>query len=242
MRVLGIIPARGGSKGVPRKNIRLLAGKPLLHYTAVAALACQRLARVILSTDDAEIAAVARTCGIEVPFIRPAEFARDDSPTLPVLRHAVQALEEAGDRYDAICLLQPTNPFRQPGDIDACLELLAETGADCVITILPVPDQYNPHWVYFRDPDGCLRLSTREQHPIPRRQLLPPAFHREGSVYAMRRDVLMLGNSLFGERVVGFEMDPARAVNIDTLEDWCRAEEMLRRRRLVEVGPLMDGD
>src|SRR3954471_23023692 len=99
MRVLGIIPARGGSKGVPRKNIRLLAGKPLLQYTAEAALGCKELIKVVLSTDDQEIAAAGRQCGLEVPFLRPAELARDDTPTLPVLQHAVRTLAEAGERY-----------------------------------------------------------------------------------------------------------------------------------------------
>src|SRR6266516_4625509 len=111
-RVLGIITARGGSKGIPRKNIRLLGAKPLLQYTAEAAFGAKRLARVILSTEDEEIADVGRQCGLEVPFLRPSALARDDTPTLPVLQHAVRALEEGGESYDAICLLQPTNPFR----------------------------------------------------------------------------------------------------------------------------------
>ena len=122
LRVLGIIPARGGSKGIPRKNIRRLAGKPLLQYSAQAALGARRLARTILSTEDPEIAEVGRTCGLEVPFLRPPELARDDTPTLPVLQHAVRTLEAAGDHYDAVCLLQPTNPFRQSHDIDACIQ------------------------------------------------------------------------------------------------------------------------
>jgi CMP-N-acetylneuraminic acid synthetase len=184
---------------------------------------------VILSTEDEEIAEVGRRCGLDVPFLRPAELAADDTPTLPVLQHAVGELEKAGNRFDVICLLQPTNPLRGSEVIDACLELLERTGADSVVTLLPVPSQYNPHWVYFRNPDGSLSLSTGERTPIPRRQLLPPAVHREGSVYAMRRDVLMVGNSLFGDRVVGLEVDPARSVNIDTLEDWARAETLLSK-------------
>jgi CMP-N,N'-diacetyllegionaminic acid synthase len=236
MRVLGIIPARGGSKGIPRKNIRLLAGKPLLQYTAEAALGAKRLARVILTTEDPEIAEVGRQCGLEVPFLRPPELARDDTPTLPVLQHAVRELEKAGDRFDVICLLQPTNPFRGAEVIDACLELLEKSGADSVVTMLPVPAEHNPHWVYFRGPDGYFRLSTGEKTPIPRRQILPPGFHREGSVYAMRRDVLMLGNSVFGDRVMGFEMDPAKSVNIDTLADWARTEELL-----ASAAPVVSG-
>ena len=227
MKVLGIVTARGGSKGVPRKNVRLLAGKPLLQYTAEAARAAKLLTKTILTTDDKEIAEVGRQCGLEVPFLRPPELARDDTPTLPVLQHAVRFFEDRGEFFDAICLLQPTNPMRQSSDIDACVALLEKTGVDSVVTVLPVPAEYNPHWVYFRNDDGTFRLSTGEKTPIPRRQLLPPAFHREGSVYVMRRAVLMLKNSLFGDTLAGQLMDPARSVNIDTMEDWAEAEKLL---------------
>ncbi|MGH9901714.1 MAG: cytidylyltransferase domain-containing protein, partial [Pyrinomonadaceae bacterium] len=107
MRVLGLIPARGGSKGVPRKNIRALCGKPLLQYTAEAALSARSLARVILSTEDAEIADVGRRCGLEVPFVRPAELAEDTTPMLPVVQHALAQMEKDGESFDAVCLLQP---------------------------------------------------------------------------------------------------------------------------------------
>lgn len=226
LRVLGVITARGGSKGVPRKNLRMLGGKPLLAYTCIAARRSRRLNRVILSTEDEEIAAAGRQWGVEVPFRRPEELARDATPTLPVLQHAVAWLEDRGDTYDAVCLLQPTNPLRPPEWIDACIEMLEARNADCVITVLPVPPEHNPHWVYFEQ-DGLLRLATGEKTPIPRRQDLPPAFHREGSVYVTRRDVLMEGNSLFGDRVVGYAVDPARSVNIDTLADFVRAERLL---------------
>jgi CMP-N-acetylneuraminic acid synthetase len=227
MPVLGLIPARGGSKGVPRKNIKPLRGRPLLAYTAEAALSSRRLSRVILSTEDEEIAEVGRGCGLEVPFLRPVELARDETPTLPVVQHAVRFLEAQGGRFDAICLLQPTNPLRSADDIDACIRLLEDSGADAVITMLPVPDEYNPHWVYFRDDQGTLRLSTREAEPIPRRQELPRAFHREGSVYVTRRETLMERNSFYGERLLGYEMDAHRCVNIDTHDDWLRAEILM---------------
>ncbi|HEX8849558.1 MAG TPA: acylneuraminate cytidylyltransferase family protein [Gemmatimonadaceae bacterium] len=226
MRVLGLIPARGGSKGVPRKNVRPLGGKPLLQWTAEAALGAKSLARVVLSTEDEEIAAVGRSCGVDVPFMRPEELAADDTPTLPVVQHALGILEERGERYDAVCLLQPTSPFRNAGDIDGCVELLASSGADSVVSVLPVPVEYNPHWVYFGAPNGDIRLSTGEAHPIPRRQALPAAWHREGSVYVTRRDVVMSG-SLYGARTVGYVVDGARSVNIDTPSDWTLAQTML---------------
>ena len=227
MRVLGLVTARGGSKGVPRKNIRLLCGKPLLEYTAEVALAARRLAEVILSTEDEEIAEVGRRCGLRVPFLRPVELSLDGTPSLPVVQHAVRWLETRGERFDAICLLQPTTPLRRPEDIDGCIELLDESDADAVVTVLPVPTEYNPHWVYLRDEAGHLRLSTGEASIVPRRQDLPPAFHREGSVYVTRRDVLMEGNSLYGRRLRGYPVDPERRVDINTPEDWQRAQTLM---------------
>jgi CMP-N,N'-diacetyllegionaminic acid synthase len=227
MKALGIIPARGGSKGVPRKNIRLLCGKPLIQYTAEAALASQRLSRVILSTDDEEIAETGRRCGLEVPFIRPAELARDETPTLPVLQHAVRWVENHGNRYDLICLLQPTNPLRRAEDIDACLAMFEGGDLESVVSVLPVPHEYNPHWLYLQDTEGLLRLSTGEVTPIPRRQDLPPAFYRDGSVYVTRRDVLLEKDSLYGERLAGYVMDPSRHSNIDRQEDWTQVEALL---------------
>ena len=117
MKVLGIIPARGGSKGVPRKNIRLLNGKPLLAYTAESALQAKKLSRIILTTEDEEIAEIGKRSGLEVPFLRPQNLALDTTPTLPVILHAVESIEATGETFDAICLLQPTNPLRRAEDL-----------------------------------------------------------------------------------------------------------------------------
>jgi CMP-N-acetylneuraminic acid synthetase len=228
-RVLGIVPARGGSKGVPAKNRRLLNGRPLIEYTAAAALGATTLARVVLSTDDEEIAAVGQRCGLDVPFMRPAALATDATPTLPVVEHALAMLEAAGDRFDAVCILQPTTPLRRSVVIDRCVEQLWTSNADAVVTVVPVPVECNPHWVYFRSDDGCMRLSTGEAVPIPRRQDLPPAYRREGSVYVTRRSVVERG-TLFGDRLVGCPVNPAECVDINTEDDWQRAEEMLRAR------------
>lgn len=232
MRVLGLIPARGGSKGIPRKNIRPLGGKPLLQWTAEAALGANLLTRVVLSTEDEEIAAVGRSCGLDVPFMRPMELARDETPTLPVVQHALHALEASGDTFDAVCLLQPTSPFRLADDIDGCIALLGSSTADSVVTVLPVPAEHNPHWVYFGVPNGELRLSTGESQPIPRRQSLPPAWHREGSVYVTRTAVVLDG-SLYGARVVGYPIDASKSVNIDDMDDFARAARIIRRRETV---------
>lgn len=233
MRVLGIIPARGGSKGVPRKNIRLLCGKPLLSYTIDAALRSTRLTRTILSTEDAEIAEVGESLGIDVPFMRPAELAEDTTPTLPVVLHAVTTLENKGEYYDAVCLLQPTNPLRRSEDIDASIELLQTSGADSVISVLRVPHEYNPKWVYWRNEIGELVLTTGESSPVSRRQDLPPAFHRDGSIYVTRRNVLDEYGDLYGAKVQGYELDHQLCVNIDTNEDWELAEKILAADNLA---------
>jgi CMP-N-acetylneuraminic acid synthetase len=227
MKVLGLVPARGGSQGIPRKNARFLAGRPLLAYTADAAGKARRLSRVILSTEEPEIAEIGRRCGLEVPFLRPAELARDETPMLPVVQHALRWLEERGDRFDAVCVLQPTSPFRSSGDIDACIAMLEDKNADAVVTVLPIPLEYNPHWAYFQCGDGCIHVSTGEFAPIGRRQDLPPAFHREGSVYVTRRDVVLEQNSLYGRTLLGHTVDPSRSINLDTPEDWSRAEALL---------------
>ena len=229
MRVIGIITARGGSKGVPRKNLASISGRSLLSYTAESALGATGLTRVIISTDDEEIADEARRCGIDVPFMRPDQLAQDDTPTLPVLQHAVESLETGGDIWDAVCLLQPTHPFRRSEDIDRCIDLLGSTDADAVVTIARVPDHYNPHWVYWMDNESELKLSTGESVPIPRRQELPPAYHREGSVYVTRRDVLMNDHSMYGSRLMGVLVDTETRVNIDSIDDLQRAEAVLRQ-------------
>jgi len=227
MKVLGLIPARGGSKGVPRKNIRLLQGKPLLAYTAESALQAKTLARVILSTEDEEIAEIGRNCGLDVPFMRPFELAQDSTPSLMVVRHALLALKEQGENFEAVCLLQPTNPLRRAKDIDDCVELFIRTRADSVISVLPVPHEYNPKWVFWQDDGGRMSLSTGDAEIIPRRQDLPRAFHRDGTVYVTQSEIIFNRQSLYGDNVQGFEMSPEFSVNIDTEEDWRAIEKRL---------------
>ncbi len=227
-KVLGLITARGGSQGVPRKNIRPLNGKPLLQYAAESALAARLLSRVVLSTDDAEIARIGKNCGLEVPFMRPAELALDTTPSLPVVLHALSTLEESGEFYDAVCLLQPTNPLRRAGDIDDCVKMLFSTNADAVVSVLPVPTEYNPHWVFEQRGEN-LALATGESFPIARRQDLPTAFHRDGSIYVTRRRTLLKG-SLYGENLRGFPIDRNFSANIDTEDDWQNVEQRMKGR------------
>ena len=230
MKTVGLIPARGGSKRLHRKNIRLLHGRPLLQYTAESALGAQKLSRVVLSTDDEEIAEVGRRCGLEVPFMRPKELAQDNTPSLPVVQHALRTLEASGSYYDAVCLLQPTSPLRKSSDIDGCIDLLERMDVDAVVSVVTVPKEYNPYSLYLRDDEGFLRLCTGDANPIPRRQDLPPAFRRDGGVYLTRRDTVVLRNSLYGDRLLGFVVDKDRWVDIDSLADWERAKKLLAQR------------
>ncbi len=222
-----MIPARGGSKGVPRKNIVHLNGRPLLAYTAVSALKSTRLNRVVLSTDDDEIAAVGRSLGLEVPFMRPGELARDETPGLAVLQHAVTELEKRGDRFDAVFTLQPTNPLRRTDDIDGAIALLEQSGADSVIGFVDVGERH-PARMKFIDADG--RVSDppfAEAFEGQPRQDLPKLFLREGSVYVTRRDVLMSG-SIKGTDCRAWLIPVDRACNIDEPFDLLMAEWLMR--------------
>lgn len=227
-RVLGLVPARAGSKGVPGKNTRLLAGRPLLAYTADAALAARRLSRVVLSTEDPAIARLGEELGLEVPFLRPPALAEDDTPMLAVLQHALGELDgsDGGGPYDAVCLLQPTSPVRDPGLVDRCVERFDATGADAVVTMVPVPAEHNPHWVYVTGPDGRLTLATGDAEPVTRRQDLPPAWHRDGCVYVLAAAGIRAGRP-YGARVEAVVQDPDRVVNIDDPDDWAQAEALL---------------
>jgi CMP-N-acetylneuraminic acid synthetase len=233
MQVLGIVTARGGSKGLPRKNISVLCGKPVLQYTAEAALKAERLARVILSTEDAEIAEVGRRCGLEVPFMRPPELARDDTPHVPVLQDAVRKLEEAGFIYDAIFTLQPTNPLRLSSDIDGAIDLLERTGADSVISFVAVGEKH-PARMKFIDDDGrVIDPPFAEKSEGQRRQDLPALYLREGSIYLTQHDVLMKHNSVKGRDCRAWIMPQDRACNIDGPFDLFLAEQLLKYHGLA---------
>lgn len=236
MRVLGLVPARAGSKGVPGKNTKDLAGRPLLAWTAERALEAERLADVVLSTDDDALASLGRSLGLDVPFLRPADLATDSTPMLDVVDHAVRTLTAEGRTYDAVCLLQPTSPARPPGLIDRCIDRLDEQTHpdgpwDSVVTMAPIPTEHHPSWAWVDAPEGGVVLALGGVEPPPRRQELAAAYHRDGAVYVTRTDVLARG-SLYGDRVTTVVTDPALAVSIDVPDDWAKAEEALWRLRL----------
>ena len=235
MKVLGLIPARGGSKGVPRKNIRPMCGRPLLAYTAEEALKAKTLMKVVLSTEDEEIAEIGRKSGLSVPFMRPVDLAQDSTPSISVVIYTLLKLQELGEKFDAVCLLQPTNPLRRAVDIDACVNLLANSDADAVVSVLPVPHEYNPKWVYWLDSENQMRLTSGDLEPVSRRQDLPPAFHRDGSIYLTGTDTIFRRGSFYGRRTLGYKINPDYSANIDTEDDWKRAEKRISARQYKQI-------
>jgi CMP-N-acetylneuraminic acid synthetase len=224
-----VIPARGGSKAIPRKNLAPLAGYPLVAYTIRAARAARTISRVIVSTDDAEIARVAASFGAEAPFLRPAELATDASPTLPAIVHAVATLERSeARRPQLVTLLQPTSPFTRPDQIDASVErLLADPGADAVTTVLEVDHVNHPYNVRVVGTDGSVDFFLKDEHyRYPTRQSKPP-FYRFGNLYVMRRDVLIEKQSLFGARCLPEIVDLASCFDINDRQDLRMAELMV---------------
>lgn len=226
MKILGVITARGGSKGVPGKNIKLLGEHSLLSYTAKAANQSKLLYKTILSTDDAAIIEVAKKDQIEVPFIRPSELANDTATSISVVQHALAHMESIGEFYEAVCLLQPTSPFREKGFIDAAIQKFIAEDADALVSVLPVPHEYNPHWVFEPNSSGFLKIATGENTIISRRQDLPKSYFRDGSVYITKTALLKKG-SFYGEKLSFMESNPDFYVNIDTLKDWEIAENKL---------------
>ncbi len=232
IRVLGIVPARGGSKGVPRKNIAPVLGKPLLAFTAEAALAAKRLVRVVLSTEDEEIAEVGRLCGLEVPFLRAAALAADDTPTLPVLQDVVRRLEAEGDRFDAVFTLQPTSPLRLPADIDGAVELLVESNADSVVSLVELGGIHPFKMKQISCTGRVVDPPYAQGFGSTPRQQLPVFYALEGSVYLSRRDLLMEGGQIIGPDCRPWLVPRSRSVNVDSPEDLLMVEALLRRTPL----------
>jgi CMP-N,N'-diacetyllegionaminic acid synthase len=232
LNVLGLVTARGGSKGLPGKNLRPLAGKPLIAYTIEAASASGALHRIVLSTDDAGIAAAGRASGCDVPFMRPSELARDETPHLPVVQHAVRWLDEhEGYKPDAVMILQPTSPLRQPEHIRESVALLERSGADSVVGVCPVPDHDHPMRTVSIDPSGLATLFVTGEplgSRINRRQDMPRAWTMNGAIYLLRASLLSAAEpGLYGARTAAYIMSPASGISIDSLADWAAAERAL---------------
>jgi len=229
VRAYGIIPARGGSKAIPRKNLATLAGKPLIAHTILAAGEAESLSGFIVSTDDEAIAAVAREWGADVPFVRPAELAEDDVRTVDVLRHAARWLADHDRGAPLTVLLPPTSPLRVAGDIDATVRKLIETGADSVFTVCEADTP--AEWLLRVDDDRARQLLEGEEERFSTpRQLLPPVYRQNGAVEVYRTARLLAGEDMYGEDARVVIMPRAQSIDIDDGLDLEQAEAVLRRR------------
>ena len=230
-----MIPARGGSKGVPRKNIRDLCGSPLISYTIEAALAARPLLHsVVVTTDDLAIAEVARTCGAEVPFLRPANLATDEARSLPVVQHAVEFMESRDSvRFDWICLLQPTAPLRLAGDVVAAIDI-ANGDAGVCDSVISVNRVFATHPALMkRIENNCLvSFSIPEREGTRRQDYAPSAYIRNGAIYLTRRDVVMNENSIWGSVIRPYIMPEERSVNVDSELDF-KLVSLLMQERLT---------
>jgi N-acylneuraminate cytidylyltransferase len=228
--VLALIPARGGSKSIPRKNVHPFAGHPLLAYSIAAGLAAERITRVVVSTDNEEIAEVSRRYGAEVPFMRPPEYAQDDTADLPVFQHALEWFSEnEGYEPKIVVQLRPTSPFRKVSHIDNAVIALGERpDADAVRTIC-IPFQ-NPFKMWTIGSDGLMQplLETehKEAYNMPR-QGLPDVYWQTGYVDAAWAKTILEKNSMTGDRILPLVISPEDWIDIDSPEDWARAERLL---------------
>ena len=223
MSLLAIIPARGGSKGIPRKNIKPLAGKPLIGWTIDTAKQANCIDRLVVSTEDEEIASVARQLGADVPFMRPAELAADETPgTAPVL-HAISQLPD----YEWVLLLQPTSALRSAADIDGIWQFCQEQGAPSAVSVCEVSK--HPYWMYQCDPTHRLEPFVKGRPDVTRRQDLSAACALNGALYLARTEWLLKQSGFIGPETLGYIMPPERSVDLDTPQDWRWVEFLIEQ-------------
>ena len=215
MKISAIIPARGGSKGVPKKNSKLLHGIPLLEYSIIAAQKSKFITEILVNSDDEEILNIAQKNNVTL-FKRKPELATDTSSSIDVVIDTLNELEKQNKYFDAVILLQPTAPFRENGFIDEAIEKFIKNNYDTLLSVLEVPHEYNPHWT-FELKDNQLQIATGEKEIIKRRQDLPKAFFRDGSIYITKVEVLIQQKSFYGKSIGYVESNPDFYCNIDTI-------------------------
>ena len=230
MKILAIIPARGGSKGVPRKNIVNINNIPLIGYTINAALKSNKLTDVVVSTDDAEIAEISRDLGAQVPFIRPIDLASDQAQSSPVIEHAVHFMENIkGFKYDAVLMLQPTSPLRTSKHINESLDLFTSQDCDSVVSIVSVGGNH-PFRMKRLIGDQLINYIDQGFWDMRPRQSLPDVYIRNGAIYLIKRNVFMQNQQLIGDRCLGYIMNDYESTNIDTPIDLKIAELLLNEK------------
>lgn len=230
-RILGLIPARGGSKGVPGKNLRPLAGKSLLERTIACAKAAGGIDRLVVSTDDPATARAAESAGVPVPWLRPKEFSEDGSPTIDAVLHALERLGADGFFPDAVLLLQPTSPFRAPATVRRALELYAGSGGESVLSVTPARE--HPYHHYRLAPDGGMAPFIPYQQHSPRnarRQDLEPVYKLDGSIYVASVELLKEKRTFLSPRPRTVVTPTEESLDLDTPLDWEIAECLAARR------------
>jgi len=230
MSVVALIPARGGSKGIPKKNLVQICGQPLIAYSIDAACRAESIDRVIVSTDDAEIANVARDLGAEVPFLRPTALAVDTAPMLGVLRHAVEWLDGENGSLKALVLLQPTSPLRTSVHIEEAVALFKSSTATSVVSVVEVPHQFNPYSIMTLSAQGTLKQILGEHSSITRRQDKPKCYARNGPAVLVCSPNTLRAGALYGECSLPYIMSPHDSLDIDNWSDIEEASQHLKRR------------
>jgi CMP-N,N'-diacetyllegionaminic acid synthase len=224
--ILSIIPARGGSKGVPRKNIRELDGKPLIAHTIEAALGSGYINRLMVSTDDEEIADISQKWGADVPFLRPVELATDTAKAIAVVKHALLEMEMLDNcEYPVIVYLEPPAPFKTPGDIDSCIELFFEEDPGSVVSVNEA-NQFHPILMKKIEDAQLKPIWKDEPECVPRQMYSPTAYMRNGAVYVLRRENILKG-IFYGAPIIPYIMPDERSICIDSVLDWYAAEAII---------------
>lgn len=238
-KMLAVIPARGGSKGLPRKNLRRMGGLPLIAHSIRLAQMCPQISRCIVTTDDPEIAETARHYGADVPFLRPAHLADDHTPTMPVLRHAIETLDPEGREYALVLLLEPTSPGRLPSDVEEAYELLCASPESDGIVGVHRPE-FNPVWHAVTESDGRMQDLIDDGGKFGRRQDAPPVYRIDGSLYIWRAEfVRTCGDSWRPGDYLMHEVEERQFINIDNAYELEKADAMIRAG-LIRY-PWMDG-
>ncbi len=229
-KILGVITARGGSKGIPKKNIKKLDKHPLIAYTISVAKKSKLIDHLIVSTDSEEIATVSKKYGAEVPFMRPEELSSDIAKHVPVLQHAVGFMEKRlKTTFDYVVLLQPTSPFRTPEDVDLTIKQLIKLNADSAVSLVAITDNHPIKAKAYRDGFVYSYFNNVVEPEGMRRQELPTAYKRSGAVYVMKRDLLMKDGLFYGKKIAGHIVPEERSIDIDNEKDWIVAEYMLKK-------------
>lgn len=229
LSVLAVITARGGSKGLPGKNIRELCGKPLIAWTIEAGLASRLIDRLVVSTDSQEISEVCASHGLPVPALRPAHLAQDTTPSVDVLAHAIEQERLAGRHHDIVVLLEPTSPLREPGDIDAALEQMMAAGADSVVSVVQA-ESAHPAFMFEISASSVLRSIQPGGFKVLRRQDITPVYLLDGTVYAARVETLLEQRAFVGDNTAAYVVPKWKSPEIDDLIDFVTVEAIMKHR------------